>query len=126
MPQIRLRQARGTDLTSIARVWTAAFFDDEVIGEVMHPKRKQYPDDVYWFLLRGIREHFWNWRHQFLVVTAEIPDEQGNAKEAIVGAADWRRLGTGGLTRELVWADPSMLSSVCFLHSRSVLTCPCL
>jgi hypothetical protein len=94
-----LRAARFSDLSSIATAWAAAFFDDEIIGELMHPHRDNYPDDVYWFLLRGIRERFWNWRHQFIVVT-----EDGK----VVCAADWRRLGSGGEDKELGSADPRM------------------
>jgi len=92
-----LRPARLSDLSAIATVWTAAFFDDEIIGVIMHPHRKEYPDDVYWFLLRGIRERFWDWRHRFLVVTDD---------EKVVGAADWRRLGRGGEGMGLGRTDP--------------------
>jgi hypothetical protein len=98
----QFREARFSDLSAIASVWTDAFFDDELIGDIMHPRRKQYPQDIYWFLLRGIREHFWDWRHQFVVVTVK----DGNS-ERIVGAADWRRLGDGGKPRELPMVDPS-------------------
>jgi hypothetical protein len=97
--ELHLRPARITDLNSIACIWASAFFDDEIIGEIMHPNRKEYPEDVYWFLLRGIRERFWNWRHQFMVVTTGA----GN----IVGAADWRRLGKGGENMDLFRIDPS-------------------
>jgi hypothetical protein len=100
-PRFRLRKAQFSDLSAIARVWTRAFFDDEIIGDIMHPHRQKYPDDVYWFLLRGIRERFWDWRHQFIVVAIEDGDE-----EVIAGAADWRRLGHGGGMRELWRADP--------------------
>lgn len=100
--QYKLRPAQFSDLTSIACVWYRAFFDDEIIGEIMHPHRKEYPEDVYWFLLRGIRERFWDWRHQFWVVVAE--DEHGSKK--IAGAADWRRLGQGGAAMELSTVDP--------------------
>lgn len=97
-PQFHLRPARMTDLASIARIWAAAFFNDEIIGQIMHPHRNEYPEDVYWFLFRGIRERFWDWRHQFIVVVT-------NGDE-IVGAADWRRLGKGGEARELWNVDP--------------------
>lgn len=96
-----LRFATFADLTSIARCWYYGFFDDEVIGELMHPHRKEYPEDVYWFLLRGIRERFFDWRHRFIVATV-----QEDGKEKVVGAADWRRLGDGGKARELWWWDP--------------------
>lgn len=102
MSQFELRAAGILDLYAIATVWTAAFFDDEIIGEIMHPHRKDYPDDVYWFLLRGIRERFWDWRHQFIVVT-------DNGK--VVGAADWRRLGKGGESKELSVLDPRMFTA---------------
>lgn len=96
--QYTLRPARITDLNAIARVWAAAFFDDEIIGHMMHPHRDKYPDDVYWFLLRGIRERFWDWKHQFVVVVVE--------GERVIGAADWRRLGKGGEERGLGFVDP--------------------
>jgi hypothetical protein len=104
VPNLRLRKATFNDISAIARVWADAFFDDEIIGQIMHPYRQQYPEEVYWFLLRGNREHFWTWRHQFVVVTVANEDSNG---EKIVGAADWRRLGKGGEARELSWIDPS-------------------
>ncbi|KAF2850849.1 hypothetical protein T440DRAFT_468010 [Plenodomus tracheiphilus IPT5] len=104
-----LRPARFADLNSVARIWTAAFFEDEIIGDLMHPNRKDYPEDVYWFLLRGVREHFWNWRHHLIVATIDSTSDKGHASETIVGAADWRRLGYGGAKRELAWADPRSL-----------------
>ncbi|KAF2744789.1 hypothetical protein M011DRAFT_528121 [Sporormia fimetaria CBS 119925] len=97
-----LRKARFTDLSSIARVWHRAFFDDEIIGDIMHPHREQYPEHVYWFHLRGIRERFWDWRHQFMVVVTT----NGQNQEVVVGAADWRRLGEKGACRELSRLDP--------------------
>ncbi|KAF2035231.1 acyl-CoA N-acyltransferase [Setomelanomma holmii] len=110
-PEIELRAARLSDLSSIANVWAAAFFDDEIIGEIMHPHRREYPDDVYWFLLRGIRERFWDWRHQFIVVT-----DGGK----VIGAADWRRLGKGGERIELWRADPRKLISPLLKASHSM------
>ncbi|KAF2277348.1 uncharacterized protein EI97DRAFT_432227 [Westerdykella ornata] len=105
-----LRLARYSDLADIARCWYHAFFDDEIIGDMMHPNRKQYPEDVYWFLLRGIRERFWEWRHQFIVVTVKVGD-----KERIVGAADWRRVGEGGKKMEMFWCDPSKAVPLSFM-----------
>lgn len=106
-----LRLATFSDLPSIARCWYHAFFDDEIIGEMMHPHRKEYPEDVYYFLLRGIRERFWDWRHQFIVVTL-----QNDGEERVAGAADWRRVGEGGKSMELWWGDPREWHS----HSRYI------
>ncbi|KAI4701151.1 hypothetical protein J4E89_010727 [Alternaria sp. Ai002NY15] len=112
-----LRAAGFSDLSAIATVWAAAFFDDEIIGELMHPHRDKYPDDIYWFLLRGIRERFWDWRHRFLVVT-----DDGE----VVGAADWRRLGKGGQSMELGATDPRNLIAplVKTYHSMSLTLFP--
>lgn len=98
-----VRLATYSDLPAIARCWYHAFFDDEVIGEMMHPHRKEYPEDVYWFLLRGIRERYFDWRHQFVVVSV-----QSEGQERVIGAADWRRVGDGGRKLDLWWLDPSM------------------
>ncbi|KAF1837628.1 hypothetical protein BDW02DRAFT_518382 [Decorospora gaudefroyi] len=97
-----LRKAQLWDINAITRIWHKAFFDDEIIGDIMHPHRHQYPEGVYWFLLQGVRERFWDWRHQFVVAV-----DQDN--ETIVGAADWRRLGAGGASRELFRVDPRNL-----------------
>lgn len=83
-------------------MWQRAFFDDEIIGEIMHPHREKYPEDIYWFLLRGIRERFWDWRHRFFVVVTK----DDNGVERVAGAADWRRLGNGGAAMELSKVDP--------------------
>ena len=112
LEKFTLRQARLWDLGSIARVWHKAFFDDEIIGDIMHPNRRQFPEHVYWFLLRGVRERFWDWRHQFMVVVTK--DSQN--KEVVVGAADWRRLGNGGVRRELFRLDPREDTHDCFIE----------
>ncbi|KAF2824484.1 acyl-CoA N-acyltransferase [Ophiobolus disseminans] len=111
--QFQLRPAHLTDLPSIAQVWSRAFFDDEIIGTLMHPYRNIFPNDIYYFLLRGIRERFFDWRHQFIVVTTHNGD--------IVGAADWRRLGTGGQTRGLWTLDPRSLMPA-ILHTYHALS----
>jgi hypothetical protein len=113
--QFHLRAASFNDLTAIVRVWSSACFYDEIIGHLMHPHRIKYPDDVYWFLLRGIRERFWNWRHNFIVVT----DDGGK----VVGAADWRRLGKGGESRELWSGDPSEFYLLLRSNSNDIQTC---
>ncbi|KAF2010154.1 hypothetical protein BU24DRAFT_455288 [Aaosphaeria arxii CBS 175.79] len=105
-PELILRLATASDLPAIARCWYYAFFDDEVIGDLMHPHREESPEDVYYFLLRGVRERFWDWRHQFIVITVI---EEGI--ERIVGAADWRRIGDGGKAMELPRLDPRNLIS---------------
>ncbi|ORY09608.1 hypothetical protein BCR34DRAFT_625667 [Clohesyomyces aquaticus] len=112
-----LRLARFSDLQSIAQCWYEGFFDDEVIGQIMHPNRKEFPEDVYWWLLRGIRERFWDWRHQFVVVTV-----MEGGKERIVGAADWRRVGDGGKSLELgAWDARNLIKPAIALYHQASL-----
>lgn len=112
---VKLRLGTLSDLTAIARCWHAAFFDDVVIGQIMHPNRKEYPEDVYHFLLRGIRERYFDWTHQFIVVT----DSDGR----IIGAADWRRVGNGGNLSKLSGFDPSKRLSRFQMSKWIKLTC---
>jgi hypothetical protein len=97
--EMTVRKADISDIPAIARCWYHAFFDDEVIGDLMHPQRKTYPEDVYYWLLRGVRERFFDWRHQFVVFVKE-----DKKQDCIAGAADWRRLGKDG--SGLAWWDP--------------------
>ena len=96
---VTIRPATVFDITAIARCWYHAFFDDVVIGEIMHPYRQKHPEDVYYFLLRGVRERYFDWTHQFVVATVG---------EHVVGAADWRRLGTDANSLQLWTLDPRM------------------
>lgn len=83
----------------------------------MHPHRKEYPEDLYWHLLRGVQARFWDWRHQLIVVTVD-----DNGKTRIAGAADWRRIGGGGKKMELAWIDPRNLiaPSISIYHKVSL------
>ena len=53
---------------------------------MMHPYRKEHPEDVYWHLLRGIRERFWDWRHQFIYVSVEKDGKEGGKEGGGEGA----------------------------------------
>lgn len=94
---VKIRPATVFDIATIARCWYYAFFDDLVIGDIMHPNRKEHPEDVYYFLLRGVRESYFDWTHRFVVATVN---------ERVVGAADWRRLGTDANSLQLRTLDP--------------------
>jgi len=111
-PPVTVRPATAFDITAIARCWYHAFFDDVVIGEIMHPYRQEHPEDVYYFLLRGTRERYFDWTHRFVVATVG---------ERVVGAADWRRLGTDGNGLQLSTLDPRMLEpAICIRRDRQL------
>jgi hypothetical protein len=101
--EIQIRFARFADLQSIARVMGAAFFDDDLFGDIIHPHRKQYPDDVNLYWLRRAYVNFWNYRWRWLVA---VDVDASTGKEVVVGVAQWERMGSGGDALEPPLYDP--------------------
>jgi hypothetical protein len=99
---VTLRIATLSDIPAIACCWYHAFFNDAVIGDMMHPFRKDYPEDVYYFLLRGVRERYFEWSHRFVVAIAD---------GGVVGAAEWTRLGSSDNALELWRYNPRVFRS---------------
>jgi hypothetical protein len=61
MSEVSIRPARYGDLASIASVMGQAFFDDSLFGEIIHPHRTEYPEDVNLYWLRRAYVDFWNY-----------------------------------------------------------------
>lgn len=99
-PKIRL--ALFSEQRELARVYTAAFWDDILFGDLIHPYRKEFPGDNQLYWLRRIQVYWWDYTHHFIVSTAI--DKQGD--EVIAGVAHWSRMGTGGRAAGLGWWDP--------------------
>lgn len=98
-----VRLARYSDLETAAQILTVAFWDEDVMGNHMHPKRNEYPRHVLEFWKRGIRADWWDWSHVFVVATTDDGE--------IVGVANWARIGDfgGALAR---W-DPREYTPFC-------------
>jgi len=99
-PKIRL--ALFSEQRELARVYTAAFWDDILFGDLIHPHRKEFPEDNQLYWLRRIQVYWWDYTHHFIVSTAV--DKQGD--EVIAGVAHWSRMGTGRRAAGLGWWDP--------------------
>ncbi|KAH6962439.1 hypothetical protein BKA56DRAFT_597753 [Ilyonectria sp. MPI-CAGE-AT-0026] len=102
MSEIVLRDARFSELPEIAHVMAKAFWEDNIFGQLIHPHRNEYPDDVDLYWLRRARVNFWDYRWRWLVAVGK--DESG--REVIAGIAQWERLGDGGKKLELWYLDP--------------------
>ncbi|KAL2204594.1 acyl-CoA N-acyltransferase [Sarocladium strictum] len=105
MSDIVLRDARYSELPEIAHVMARAFWHDNLFGDLIHPHREAYPNDMDLYWLRRSRVSFWNWRWRFLVAVSK--NEEG--KEVIAGVAQWARLGNGGRDMDLYTLDPRNL-----------------
>jgi len=86
-----IRKARRGDLRAMAEVLAAAFFNEELFGELMHPHRHEYPEDFVNFFERRIWSHWFEYQRTILV--SEDP-ESGK----VVGVADWERQGNNAQT----------------------------
>ncbi|KAH7014658.1 uncharacterized protein B0I36DRAFT_339096 [Microdochium trichocladiopsis] len=62
LPHVTIRPARSGDLLAIAHLWAAAFMDDSLVGETVHPHRAEYPHDVYLGSLWSLRPKYWDYR----------------------------------------------------------------
>jgi hypothetical protein len=103
MSAVIIRFAQYADLPAIGRVMGQAFFDDSLFGEIIHPHRQRYPEDVNLYWLRRAYADYWNYRWRWLVAVVKEP---ATGKDVVVGVAAWERLGSGGETMECASYDP--------------------
>lgn len=101
-----IRLACSADFSVIPSIFAAGFHEEEVVGDLLRPHRKQYPQDYITFWRRACKEKFWDPSTVFLV-SYEVDQKLGT--EVITGAAEWQRQGLGW---EKVWGlwgwwDPS-------------------
>lgn len=95
-----IRKARHGDLRAMAEVLAAAFLNEELFGELMHPHRHEYPEDFIKFFERRIWAHWFEYQRAILV--SEDP-----ASGKVVGVADWERQGKNArITTNLGRLDP--------------------
>lgn len=83
-----IRPAQRADLTPAAKVCAKAFFDTELFGEVIHPYRHQYPDDMHLYWLKNFRSGLKRRDNHILVATVSEPEE---SQPTVVGVAQWIR-----------------------------------
>lgn len=78
MPDIQLRPARWGDLPAVGLVAEQAFFQDNMLGDLIHPNRREYPGDMSLYWTRRCRVHFWDYRWKQVVAVDK--DQHGNDK----------------------------------------------
>ena len=98
-----IRLATHQDEPAIAALCAAAFFEESLFGQTIHPYRHQYPGDVEIFWHDWMRNDFKERRNMIIVATTT---EDG--KEKIVGVATWQRQGDDEGANEVTekWSDP--------------------
>ena len=93
-----LRPALPSDLPRLATISSAAFFNESLFGDVIHPLRHKYPSDftIYWHL--SIQGKFLGPRNRIIVATTASPD----GTESITGFVIWQRQGDDEPARKIV------------------------
>ncbi|EON66771.1 hypothetical protein W97_06019 [Coniosporium apollinis CBS 100218] len=99
-----IRRATPADFPAINAVCAAAFHDDELFGDMIHPLRDQYPEDFVHFFARRNRENWWDYAHEIWVATVIE-----NGKEKIAGMGEWERMGRANEGWGIGWWDPRQL-----------------
>ena len=72
-----IRCANLSDVHIISSIYAASFWDEEVVGGLMHPYRHEYPQDYADFWKRRVLENYWDYRHKFMVFYLDGNEESG-------------------------------------------------
>ena len=81
-----IRKATLGDVRAMAEAAAAAFMEEELFGKLMHPHRKEYPEDFVHYFEGKFVKHWDDPNHHFLV---GLEKETGR----VVAVADWERQG---------------------------------
>ncbi|KAK5174356.1 uncharacterized protein LTR77_001436 [Saxophila tyrrhenica] len=103
-----LRPAVPADLLPASKVLAAAFHNDYLFGEYIHPHRNQFPEDAYLYYLRFMREAYWTEPGEHLIVSYSLDPSTGN--EEITGLAHWIRNYSDPLKAS--WTSQAMVKIV--------------
>jgi ribosomal protein S18 acetylase RimI-like enzyme len=96
------RPATYSDLLPASKILAEAFHNDNLFGEFVHPRRNEFPDDVYLYWLRFLREAYYTSPDEYLVVSYQEANNTSNNNKndtpnleqqnrTITGIAHWIR-----------------------------------
>jgi hypothetical protein len=113
-----VRPTHYSELPLIAQLYTETFWNDGLVGTLVHPHREKYPQDMPLFWLREARVTFQDPRIHWIV--AIQPDSSGGP-DKIAGAALWECFGEGGKALKYWWFDPRKRAHLSFIpgHANS-------
>ncbi|KAL9012021.1 MAG: hypothetical protein Q9173_003183 [Seirophora scorigena] len=94
-------------------LYAAAFYDEDVMGVLMHPHRGDYPQDYQRYWRDKVEEWYWDYSHQRLV-TYTIKQTDKGEEETVTGLGDWLRHGHGWQRHWELWPswDPREFSLI--------------
>jgi GNAT superfamily N-acetyltransferase len=84
-----IRPAVYSDLLPASKFLAKAFKDEDLFGVYMHPRRNEYPDDMYLHFLNKLRIGWASGPNNHFLVSYK-KDDRG--REILTGIARWQRL----------------------------------
>jgi len=85
------RLATWQDLLPAAKLLAQVFHDDHMFGSFVHPRQDEYPEDVYLYWLRFLREIYYTEPGEHLVITYAEDSSTGEQATTVTGIAHWIR-----------------------------------
>ncbi|KAG8407487.1 hypothetical protein J3459_017606 [Metarhizium acridum] len=101
-----IREAKYSDVREMAQAAAAAFKDEELFGELMHPRRKEYPHDFVTYFERRFLRH---WSDPNCHLVAGLDETTGK----VIACAQWEKQGV----KPASWSDSLSIGS--FMQSAS-------
>ncbi|EMC96734.1 hypothetical protein BAUCODRAFT_487916 [Baudoinia panamericana UAMH 10762] len=95
-----VREAVNNELLPVSHMLARAFIDRPKLGEFLHPYRDKYPNDMYLYFLRKLREAYARGPVDNLILVSFEDDEKGT----ITGTALWHRKRSKPVPRTLTTA----------------------
>lgn len=105
--KMHTRLATWSDLLPASKILAEAFHNDYLFGDFVHPYRDKFPNDVYLYWLRFLREVYYTEPGEYLVVSYKANDnnynnndnpelenqqqQNQNQNQKITGIAHWIR-----------------------------------
>lgn len=80
-----IRPAQVSDLVAASKVCARAFWNDNLFGDLIHPHRQKYPDDMHLYWLKRLRAELKDPDTHILVAIAPDGGE-------VVGLGQWIRM----------------------------------
>ncbi|KFY43565.1 hypothetical protein V494_01917 [Pseudogymnoascus sp. VKM F-4513 (FW-928)] len=93
-----IRKAKRSDLRAMAELSAAAFMDEELKGVLMHPHRKEYPEDFILHFEWRLLSYWYDPNRHFLVGVDELSGK-------VVALAVWERQGASSAAGSSSWGD---------------------
>lgn len=93
-----VRLATYSDLLPASKFLAKAFRDEDLFGVYMHPKRTEYPDDMYLQFLNKLRIGWASGPSNHFLVSFK---KDANGQEILTGIARWQRMSAANATPSL-------------------------